>query len=235
MIFRKGGMKMGKRKKTVDLLISLTLVATILVSVFVCSYPAVSAAESEDAVTGQEVGEELVDTAAVHRYASFDGVPDVFDADLRHDLSNLYLNQKTVYLDIYGRSQLNVIDAYSGTANAQMTFTSSNTSVAEVSAAGVIYAKQQGEATVTATDKVSGTRRLCRRGICTYRSAYPETDRRADRADRTSDREAYASSDPAPDAGSHSAAYPGAYLCSDPASGHGNALSERFFRDGLQR
>ena len=51
---------MGKRKKTVDLLISLTLVATILVSVFVCSYPAVSAAESEDAVTGQEVGEELV-------------------------------------------------------------------------------------------------------------------------------------------------------------------------------
>ena len=120
---------MGKRKKTVDLLISLTLVATILVSVFVCSYPAVSAAESEDAVTGQEVGEELVDTAAVHRYASFDGVPDVVDADLRHDLSNLYLNQKTVYLDIYGRSQLNVIDAYSGTANAQMTFTSSKMSL----------------------------------------------------------------------------------------------------------
>lgn len=152
---------MGKRKKTVDLIISLTLVAAILVSVFVCSYPVASAAESDDVQVGQKVGEELADTGAVHRYASFDGAPDIFDAELRYDLSDLYLNKKTVYLDIYERFQLNVVDAYSGTANARMTFTSSNSSVAQVSAAGVIYAKMSGEATISATDQVSGKRLSC--------------------------------------------------------------------------
>lgn len=148
-------------KRNIELIVSLTLVAAILISLFIFPYPAASAAESDEAALGQEIEEDLAEIGASHRTASFNGVPDVIDGEIRDHIAKFYLNTKTVYLNIYERFQLNVLDAYSKTANSRVSFSSSDASIAVVSDAGIVTAKKAGIVTVTAVDRVSGNQVSC--------------------------------------------------------------------------
>lgn len=152
---------MKKIKRHIDYITALVLVLTVLLSVFFCSYPVVSAAESDDAVTGQDVEDELADTGYYHRSISFDGVPAIFDSAIKTDVSHLYLSQKAAYLKINESFQLNVMDAYSHTVNARLQFTSGNNSVARVSAAGIVTALKNGTAAVYVYDNLSGESLKC--------------------------------------------------------------------------
>lgn len=152
---------MNSWKRHIDIFASLVLVLMMLVSIFGFAYPSVSAAESEGVAVGQEIGDSLAEIGASHRSASFDGVPDIINEAMRHDVTNLYLNTKTMYLDIYECYQLNVLDAYSKTINARVDFSSTNKSIAEVSAAGIVTAKKAGVATINAIDRVSGGKLSC--------------------------------------------------------------------------
>ena len=130
-------------KKYIDGIISLTLVVALMLSIFVFSYPAVSAAESDGAEVAYDIEDELAEIGYTHRNVSLDSIPADHDTDIRTDITELYLNRSVVYLDINERYQLNLLDAYSHTINTRAVFTSSNTLIADVSASGVITAKKE--------------------------------------------------------------------------------------------
>lgn len=148
-------------KRHIDFITALILVITVLVSMFVCAYPTVSAAESEDAVTGQEIEDELADTGYAHRTVSYDDLPDMFDSAVKTGVRHIYLNKTTVYLNINERFLLNVTDAYSHTVNARSEYSSSDSTVAEVNATGIVTAKKNGNAKITVYDSVSGESLSC--------------------------------------------------------------------------
>ncbi|MBQ3331123.1 MAG: Ig-like domain-containing protein [Ruminococcus sp.] len=148
-------------KRTIDCITALTLVIAFLVSVFAFSYPTVSAAESDEAEVGYECEDELAEIGYKHRSVSFDSIPDPYDPEIRTGISELYLNKSTVYLDINERFQLNLLDAYSHTINTRADFSVSNSSVADVSAAGVITAKKTGSTSIIVNDRVSDSTLTC--------------------------------------------------------------------------
>lgn len=148
-------------KRNIDFITALILVIAVLVSMFISAYPAVSAAESDDADTGQEYEDELADTGYNHRGISFQGIPDVFDSTIKSGVRNIYLNKTTAYLNINEHFLLNVTDAYSHTINARAEYTSTNSSVAEVNASGVVTAKKNGTAKINVYDSVSGKSLSC--------------------------------------------------------------------------
>lgn len=148
-------------KRYIDCVTALTLVVALLISIFVFSNPAVSAAEFDEAEVGYEVDDELAEVAYAHRSVSFDGIPSAYDADIRTGVSKLYLNQTVVYIDINERFQLNLLDAYSHTVNVRADFTSSNSSIAEVSASGVVTGRRSGSTTVIVSDRVTDSVMTC--------------------------------------------------------------------------
>ena len=148
-------------KKYIDGIISLTLVVALMLSIFVFSYPAVSAAESDGAEVAYDIEDELAEIGYTHRNVSLDSIPADHDTDIRTDITELYLNRSVVYLDINERYQLNLLDAYSHTINTRAVFTSSNTLIADVSASGVITAKKSGMTTVAVSDRVTESVLTC--------------------------------------------------------------------------
>lgn len=148
-------------KRKIDCITALTLVVALLISVFVFSEPAVSAAESDEVEIGFEAEDELAEIGYAHRSVSFGELPDTYDAELQTGVSELYLNKTTVYLDINERFRLDLMDAYSHSVNTRAAFSSSNSSVADVSAYGVITAKRSGMTDVIVTDRVSDRTLTC--------------------------------------------------------------------------
>lgn len=148
-------------KKYIDGIILLTLVVALMLSIFVFSYPAVSAAESDGAEVAYDIEDELAEIGYTHRNVSLDSIPADHDTDIRTDITELYLNRSVVYLDINERYQLNLLDAYSHTINTRAVFTSSNTLIADVSASGVITAKKSGMTTVAVSDRVTESVLTC--------------------------------------------------------------------------
>lgn len=148
-------------KRYIDCITALTLVVALLISVFVFSRPAVSAAESDEAEIGYEAEDELAEVGYTHRSVSFDSIPAAYDAEIRTGVTQLYLNKTKIYIDINERFQLNLLDAYSHTLNVRADFSSSNSSVADVTAAGVITGRKSGSATVIVSDRVTDTAMTC--------------------------------------------------------------------------
>ena len=148
-------------KRHIDFITALILVVAVLISMYVCAYPAASAAESDEVVTGQEIGDELADTGYNHRSISYNGIPDVFDSAVKPGVKHIYLNKNTAYLNINERFLLNVTDAYSHTVNARVEFSSSNKAIAEVNTAGYVTAKKNGTAKINVYDSVSGENLSC--------------------------------------------------------------------------
>ena len=142
-------------KRYIDCITALTLVVVLLVSIFLFSLPAVSAAESNEAEVGYDCEDELADIGYTHRGVSFDSIPDTYDSEIRTGVTEMYLNKTSVYLDINERFQLNLLDAYSHTINARADFSVTNNSVADVSASGVITAKKSGSTIVIVSDRVT--------------------------------------------------------------------------------
>ncbi|MBQ3284098.1 MAG: Ig-like domain-containing protein [Ruminococcus sp.] len=148
-------------KRAIDCIVALTLVVALLVSIFLFSYPAASAAESDGAEVGYDCEDELMDIGYTHRGVSFDSIPDPYDPEIRTGITELYLNKTAVYLDINERFQLNLLDAYSHTVNVRADFSVSNGAVANVSASGVITALKSGSTTVIVSDRVTESTLTC--------------------------------------------------------------------------
>lgn len=148
-------------KRHIDCITALVLAIALMISMFVYSYPSVSAAESDAAEAAYAPDGELSDTGYAHRTISLEGIPDVFNSSIRQDVSEIYIDSNVVYLDINERHQLNLFDAYSHTINARTAFTSSDSSVAAVSPSGVVTAKRSGSAEITAIDRVTDDMLTC--------------------------------------------------------------------------
>ena len=148
-------------KKHLDHIVCVTLAAAILISLFAFSYPAVSAAGSDEAAVGYEYEDELADTGYNHRGPSFDSVPDMIDNDMQKGMSELFLSAASRSLDIFESFQLNVIDAYSSTVNSRVIYATSDNSVAEVSDSGVVTAVRSGSAEISVYDRVTGKEMSC--------------------------------------------------------------------------
>ncbi len=148
-------------KRFFDGIICLILTAAIFTSLFVFSYPAVSAAESDEAEVGYEYEDDLAETGYTHRGPSFHSVPSVIDSEVIQGVSNLYLSATARHLDIYEQFRLNVWDAYSNTVNSRMIYSTSNNAVAEVNDAGTVTAVRSGSATISVYDRLTGERLNC--------------------------------------------------------------------------
>ena len=148
-------------KRRIDLITAILLVFAVLISMFICAYPTASAAESDDISIGADYEDELADTGYNHRRISFEGIPSVFNSDVKPDVRHIYLNQTTAYLKINERVLLNVTDSYSHTVNARVEFSSDASSIAEVNASGYVTAKKNGTAKINVYDSVSGESLSC--------------------------------------------------------------------------
>ena len=152
---------MNRFKRHSDGVIAITLILALLISVFICVDPGFSAAESDTADVGYELQDDLADTGYVHRTVSFDGVPDMINTDLQRNVAKIFLSSAKLYIDTNEKSQLNVTDAYTQTINSRVTFSTSNSSIATVTSAGIVTGKSKGSAKITATDSVTGLSKSC--------------------------------------------------------------------------
>ncbi len=145
---------MNKKNKRTKSAVAVLLTLATLMTLVAIGIPGFSAVELNR-------GEELSDTGAAHRDASYREVPSGRDEELNPDLRGIYADTDRVYLLINEKHRLRILDSYSNTINARVTFTSADTSIATVSSLGVIEAKRNGITTVKAYDPHSGHTRTC--------------------------------------------------------------------------
>ena len=179
---------MNNQRHSIVSLIAVILVMTCVVSL--CFIPSPYAAENEETTvvgtdsfvsdetleddtfmsdeTAEEEGsfiaheeDDLAEVGASHRSADYSGLPSTSAFSLTTGVSEILLDTKTAYLDIYEQRQLSVMDAYSNSVNGRVEFTSSNASVVSVSSTGMMTAKKNGSATVSAKDGLTGKTQKC--------------------------------------------------------------------------
>ena len=153
---------MNKRTRRVKLFTSLLLALAMILSAvpFVIF---VSAAETDDE-TNYEKDLEIAEVGASaysHRSVSFDVLPFTPDEKTNNSIDKLFIDSTQVYLDINGEHRMTVTDAYSRPANSRVSFSSADSSIASVSASGLIKAKKSGKTVVSAKDQRTGKTLAC--------------------------------------------------------------------------
>nr|WP_316623220.1 Ig-like domain-containing protein [uncultured Ruminococcus sp.] len=140
--------------KKLKTLACITLAATILTSAFAFGIPSASAEDTEEDT-------ELAAVGAEHRSVSWSSLPSVDTEKLNKTVTNLYADKRRVFLDIYEKHQMTVLDSYSHSINGRVSFSSSDSKIAEVSETGMITAVSNGTAEITASDPVTGGSVVC--------------------------------------------------------------------------
>ena len=125
--------------KKLKTLACITLAATILTSAFAFGIPSASAEDTEEDT-------ELAAVGAEHRSVSWSSLPSVDTEKLNKTVTNLYADKRRVFLDIYEKHQMTVLDSYSHSINGRVSFSSSDSKIAEVSETGMITAVSNGTA-----------------------------------------------------------------------------------------
>ena len=155
-------MDMNKRTRHIKLFTSLLLASAMLLSVvpFVIFVSAAETDETTDYTDDLQIAEV---GAAVypHRSVSFDVLPYTPDEKLNGSIDKLFIDSSQVYLDINGEHRVNISDAYSRSANTRVSFSSADSSIASVSALGLVKAKKSGKTDITAKDQRSGKTLTC--------------------------------------------------------------------------
>ena len=149
-IFQKGGDRMNKKRKRIRAAVSLLLVALFVVCLIAVAVPRYDAVE----LSGEE---ELAETGASHRLVDLSAISAPAGFELRTGIKGVYADCRTRYMSINERSLMTVLDSYSHTVNGRADFSTTDSRVAEVSDSGMITARGNGIATVTATDRVTGS------------------------------------------------------------------------------
>ena len=151
---------MDRTTKLLRIIVSLLLICVLLIS----SFPFMIFAQAEDnniASSGERTIAEIGAGEDSRRAASFDDLPDISDEEINKTINRVFLDKKDVYLEINGKHQISVSDAYSECINPSMIFTSSDPAVASVSAAGQITAKKSGSALIYVNDRRTGKALTC--------------------------------------------------------------------------